>query len=353
MNAILLIEENPEARESTAELLRLAGYSVYTASDGKSGIQLALRHHPDVIISEIDMPQLDGYGILHLIQKQEDLNKTPFIFLTSKTGRNELRKGMEMGADDFITKPFSDVELLKAIERRIKRFEKLKCGVNMQTDMEYFSEIGFESALKDLLKESKENTYKQKQIIFSEGNHPQYLFYLKSGKVKSFKTNEEGKELTVQLYGPGDFLGYIALIEESPYRITAQAFDDCEVQLIPRKEFFDLVRTNSSFALAVIRVLARHNNQKAEQMVQLAYNSLRKRVAGSLLLLKDKFRNYKDSAQPNFIISITREELANLSGTTTESLIRTLSNFRAEKLIDIHGRSIEILDENKLENIVG
>ncbi|MFZ9718591.1 MAG: response regulator [Chitinophagaceae bacterium] len=111
MKTILLIEDNNDIRENTAEILELANYSVLTAENGKLGLALALEHKPDMIICDIMMPVLDGYGVLHVLQKNEALQQIPFIFLSAKSERSDLRKGMELGADDYITKPFTDTEL--------------------------------------------------------------------------------------------------------------------------------------------------------------------------------------------------------------------------------------------------
>src|SRR6478752_4177407 len=126
MRHILLIEDNDEIRENTAEILELANYKVDTAANGKLGVEKALKTTPDLIICDIMMPVLDGHGVLHLLQKNEILKNVPFIFLTAKAERGDFRKGMEMGADDYITKPFDDIELLNAVEVRLKKMEILE-----------------------------------------------------------------------------------------------------------------------------------------------------------------------------------------------------------------------------------
>src|SRR5678810_316693 len=125
MKSILVIEDNKDLRENTAEILDLAGYKTFTAENGKKGVDVALKEKPSVIVCDIMMPELDGYGVLHLLRKNETTQAIPFIFLTAKTERSDLRKGMEMGADDYITKPFEDIELLNAIEIRLKKAEIL------------------------------------------------------------------------------------------------------------------------------------------------------------------------------------------------------------------------------------
>ena len=121
MMKILIIEDNPDILENTSEILELSNYQVYTAPNGKEGVAKALANKPDLIVCDIMMPELDGYGVLHMLQKNPDLQDTPFIFLTAKTEKDEIRKGMSLGADDYITKPFDPTDLLNAIEGRIKK----------------------------------------------------------------------------------------------------------------------------------------------------------------------------------------------------------------------------------------
>jgi DNA-binding response OmpR family regulator len=126
MKSVLVIDDNNDIRENTAEILDLAGYKTFTAVNGKKGVELAIKEKPDLIVCDIMMPELDGYGVLHLLRKNADTQNIPFIFLTAKTERSDLRKGMEMGADDYITKPFEDIELLNAVEIRLKKAEVMQ-----------------------------------------------------------------------------------------------------------------------------------------------------------------------------------------------------------------------------------
>src|SRR6478736_281578 len=126
MKTILVIDDNNDLRENTAEILDLAGYKTLTAENGKRGVDLAIKEKPALIVCDIMMPELDGYGVLHLLRKHPDTQQIPFIFLTAKTERSDFRKGMEMGADDYITKPFEDIELLNAVEMRLKKSEILQ-----------------------------------------------------------------------------------------------------------------------------------------------------------------------------------------------------------------------------------
>jgi CRP-like cAMP-binding protein/CheY-like chemotaxis protein len=347
MNTILLIEDNTEVRENTAEILELANYRVITAENGKVGVEKALQETPDLIICDIMMPVLDGYGVLHLLNKNEKLRNIPFIFLTAKAERTDFRKGMEMGADDYITKPFTDIELLNSIERRLKKAALLKKEYSHGVEgmQAFLRDIGREDALKGLSEGRNINHYKKKQLIYSEGNHPGRLYFVQKGKVKTFKSNEDGKELTIGLYKEGDFFGYVSLLENTVYKESAEAMEDADIAIIPREDFESLINENPEVARKFIRMLAHNVTEKEEQLLGLAYNSLRKRVADALITLE---RKYKKSDTENFSIHISREDLANIAGTATESLIRTLSDFRGEKLIDIREGNIVILNEKKL-----
>lgn len=120
MKKILLIEDNEDIRNNTAEILELYNYDVVVAENGKLGVIKAMENKPDLIICDIMMPELDGYDVLHAIQRNETMKNTPFIFLTAKSERNDFRKGMEMGANDYITKPFGGAELLDAVNSRLR-----------------------------------------------------------------------------------------------------------------------------------------------------------------------------------------------------------------------------------------
>ncbi len=351
MSKILLIEDNHDVRENTAEILELANYTVFTAENGKLGVEMAMQEKPDLIICDIMMPVLDGYGVLHMINKHEELKNIPFIFLTAKAERGDFRKGMEMGADDYITKPFTDIELLNSIESRLRKVELLR--KDYSTDIkgmhEFMQDLGKGDALKSLSEGRNINHYRKKQIIYTEGNHPGRMFYVVSGKVKTFKSNDDGKELTVGLYSEGEFFGYIAMLENGVYRESAEALEDSEIALIPRDDFEQLINNNNEVSRKFIKMLAHNVVEREEQLLSLAYNSLRKRVADALITLQ---RKYQKGNEEHFSIHISREDLANIAGTATESLIRTLSDFRGEKLIDIKDGNIILLNEKKLHSML-
>ncbi len=350
MKTILIIEDNNDVRENTAEILELANYRVLQAENGKLGVEVAQKMKPDLIICDIMMPVLDGYGVIHLLNKNAETASIPFIFLTAKSERMDFRKGMEMGADDYISKPFDDIELLKAVEGRLKKSELLKAeySKNVAGLNKFFDEVQKIDELKNLSSERRVKTYRKKENIYSEGSGPVFLYFLSKGKVKTFRAHEYGKELITTLYKEGEFFGYTALLEERLYSETAEALEDSEVCLIPKEDFFSLMHNNLHVMKTFIKMLSDNVLEKEEQLVNLAYSSVRKRVAEALLLLQKRYDNEKEK---NFSISISREDLANIVGTATESLIRTLSDFKEEKMIEIKGSNITIINADKLKKL--
>ncbi len=349
MNSILVIEDNEHIRENTAEILELAGYKAFTAPNGKQGVEIALQETPSLIVCDIMMPELDGYGVLHLLKKNKSTENIPFIFLTAKTERADMRKGMEMGADDYITKPFDDIELLNAVEMRLKKLAiaQNKYPASSQGITSFLNDIK-NSGVKNLSENYEIETYHKKQHLYTEGKRPRFLFYLINGKIKGYKTNEDGKEYISDLYNSGDFIGYNPLIQEINYEDSAMALEDAEVMQIPRDDFLKMVYTDMNIASAFIRIMSHNVKEKEERLLQIAYGSLRKRIAKALIEIQNKFcgENTQES------ISISREDIAHYVGTATESLIRTLSDFKAEKLIEIKGANIFIKNVEKLRDLL-
>ena len=348
MKKILVIEDNNEVRENIAEILELSNYTVVTAEDGKKGVELALNEMPDLIVCDIMMPVLDGYGVLHLLNKHIETYGIPFIFLTAKSEKTDLRRGMGMGADDYITKPFDGIELLNAIEIRLKKAESIKQhAAKNNEDVSGFINDVKQTGNIQLTSNARElYDYKKKQTLYLEGQRPKAVYYVKSGKIKTYKTNEDGKELITNIYSNGDFFGYTYVLEEINYKENAQVLEDAEIMHIPKEDFLMLISANSQVAKQFIKLITHNVLDKEESLLNLAYSSLRKKVAYHLLQVFDKFRKDNENS-----IQISRENLAQTAGIATESLIRTLSDFKSEKLIDIQGSTITILNENMLRNL--
>lgn len=347
MKRILLIEDNADVRENTGEILSLANYEVLTARNGKEGVERAQLDLPDLIICDIMMPELDGYSVLHILSKNEKTSHIPFIFLTAKTEKSDIRRGMNLGADDYLTKPFDDTDLLNAIEARLKKHE-------MQTKTYEPSVEGFDKFihdaqkalnLKDLCKDRKVKKYKKKMEIFAEDESPQFMFFVKTGEVKAYKSHPDGKEFITNLYKENDFFGFEPLLENTSYKESAIAMEETELLLIPRNDFITLLQSHPDVSASFISLLCKKVSDKEAQLLHLAYNSVRQRTAEALL----KVWHVKNE-QP--AMNVSREDLAKLVGTASESVIRVLSDFKDEGLIEIENGKIKVISPKKLEQVI-
>ena len=350
MKSILVIDDNADIRDNTAEILELAGYKTFTAENGKRGVEVAQREKPDLIVCDIMMPELDGYGVLHLLRKNADTEHIPFVFLTAKTERSDFRKGMEMGADDYITKPFEDIELLNAIEVRLKKAAILdnKYSSSPQGINQFIKDVKGAGLISHMADQYDVENYTKKQVLYQESKRPKYLYYLVKGKVKGFKTHEDGKEYITDLFSDGDFIGYPALIEDKNYDDSAVLLEDSEIMQIPKEDFLQMIYGNMDIATKFIRIITQNVKEKEERLLSLAYSSLRKRVAKALVDINYKF----NTESGNKFLQISREDFAHYVGTATESLIRTLSDFKAEKLIEIKDGKISVVNIEKLKNLL-
>lgn len=350
MKTILLVEDNFEVRENTSEILELANFKVLTAENGKVGVELAQNERPDLIICDIMMPELDGYGVLHILSKQTNTANIPFIFLSAKAEKADLRKGMNLGADDYLTKPFDDSELLDAVETRLRKSQALNQEFlpNIDGLNKFIKEAKNLEDLKELSEDRKILTYKKKNNIYWEQDYANHLILINTGKVKTYKTNKDGKQLITGIHGEGDFIGFQALLSGSEYTESAMAMEDVEICKIPKDDFFNLLYSSRDVANKFVRILSNNLSDREEQLLHLAYNSVRQRVAEKLLEIKAEYNGIDE----NNAFSISREDLANMVGTAQESVIRTLSDFKEEALISIVSGKIKVLNEDRLNQLV-
>ncbi len=347
---ILIIEDNEDIRESSIEILKLAGYEVLEADNGKIGVELAQQHLPDMILCDIMMPELDGYGVLYLLSKNRETTNIPFIFLTAKAERADMRKGMEMGAYDYLTKPFDDMELLNTIESRFQKKEKI----------EAFYSKSFESLklltnqnqgldeLKKIIADRKVKQVRKKQIIYYESDNITGIYLILSGRVKAVKLSEDGRELVTGMYGPEEYLGIQAMLSGDHYNETTEAVDDTTICLLPKDTVKQLLDNYTDIGQKFIKVLSSNLIEKEEQLLQLAYHSVRKRMAEILLRLS---KQQKTSESLEGQIRISREDLASMAGMATETVSRTLSDFKDEGIIEKKGSVIDITDFSKLQKM--
>ena len=345
---VLIIEDNDDIRESTSEILELAGYAVIQAVNGKEGVAMAVSELPDLILCDIMMPEMDGYSVLHLLGKNQETAVIPFIFLTAKTDRQDMRKGMEMGADDYLTKPFDDVELFNAIAVRLQKYQHTKALIS--TSLNNLSKlIVNKSGLDELAKyisERKVRQIKKKQVIYYEGDTANGLYLLISGKVKTFKVAQDGRELLTGLYGPEEYFGTAALLAAENYMETAEAVENTALCLIPKDLMEQLLNKYPDVSASFIKLLANNVLQNEQQLLELAYHSVRKRMAEVILRLKGT-----DTEDNQQVLTVSRDNLASMAGIATETVSRILSDFKDEGLIERTGGKILVLDQLRLKNM--
>lgn len=350
MKKILLIEDDAVLRENTAELLELSNYKVITSSNGKTGIEMAKKELPDIIICDIMMPETDGYEVLEALSKDKNTKRIPFIYLSAKTERHDVRKGMNLGADDYITKPFNEDELISAIESRLAKVAILNEATNTKENNTFENPDEELKTLNDLKNFFDDNgelfTFAENETIYTEGEHSNYIYLINKGIVKCYKLDEQGKELTTALYKEDDLFGYTSFTQNLPYKETATAIKHTELVGIAKNDLKTVLNSNHQVTLELIQLLTNDLSTVKDQLLQMAYSSVNKKTATTLLKFAEKMNR-----KPNDPIKISRSDLASVAGIATETLIRTMSIFKKQGIIEIEGRNIKILDLEKLQDI--
>lgn len=345
---VLLIEDDAGLRGNTAELLELSGYQVVEASNGKLGVEKAIQEHPDIVVCDIMMPELDGYGVLKSLADNESTKFIPFIFLSAKTDRKDIRLGMNLGADDYITKPFNEDDLITAIESRLAKAAILSENHAIQEKNQY-NDNGIKTLndLKNFFDDNGEPfEFAIGETIYKEGQNSNYIFLVSKGVVKCYKLDEQGKELTTALYKEDDLFGYTSFIQNVPYRETATAIKSTKLLGISKDQLKHLLDDNHNITLELMQLLTNDLLDIKDQLLQMAYSSVNKKTATAILKFAEKMNR-----KPEDPIKISRSDLASVAGIATETFIRAMSSFKKEGLIEIEGRNIKILNLQKLQDI--
>ncbi|MBX3102586.1 MAG: Crp/Fnr family transcriptional regulator [Bacteroidetes bacterium] len=205
-----------------------------------------------------------------------------------------------------------------------------------------------EHSLQALDEHKTTHVYKKGQILFFEGNQPLGLFCVNQGAFKVYKTGVDGKEQIIHLAKPGDFLGYRALIANEKYTATAEALETSTACLIPKDGFFEVLERQPELSRKLMQNLCMELGVAAEKLISMAQKSVRERLAETLLTLLQSFQQ----SQTNTIaLQLPREDIANIAGTSTETVIRLLSEFKQDGMIEMSGKKILILDKAALQKV--
>jgi len=347
---ILLIEDDKILRENTRELLEFAGYNVVTATNGTSGIDKAKEHIPDVILCDIVMPETNGYGVLEILSSHHTTRYIPFIFLSAKTEIKNIRKGMVLGADDYIAKPFTEEDLIATIERRIEK----SAMISRVLEKEYSShQADTENDIRNLneLKNFFDDngnllSFKEGETTYSYGEHSKNVYLIIKGFVKCFRVDEKGKVLTTAIHKPDEFLGITSFYENTIYHESATALDDVHLAGISKKTLNQILGEHQNISLELMEVLNHDLEEIKEQLLHMAYGSVRRKTAQSLLYFAKAFNK-----KPKENMHVLRTDLASVAGIATETLIRTLSGFKRSGYLEVDKQYIRIMDQAQLELI--
>lgn len=190
--------------------------------------------------------------------------------------------------------------------------------------------------------------YKRGDILYQEGNRISGFFCINKGIIKVFKTGFDGKEQIIRFAKKGDIIAYRSVLSNELACTSAKVIEDCNVCFIPSEILITFIKSNSSFALELLKLACHELGEANSFITDIAQKTVRERLAEVLIFLVNDFG--LDSEQ-YLNISLTREELANIVGTATESVIRLLSDFKADKLVELNGRKIKILNSKGLEKI--
>ncbi|MGZ3919807.1 MAG: response regulator [Bacteroidia bacterium] len=351
MDTILLIEDNIELLDNISEILSLANYNVVKAKNGMEGLERMKEHSQQIslILCDIMMPILDGYGVLRAYENKPEMKGVPFIFLTAKSERADVRKGMDLGADDYLMKPFSGDELLSLINTRIRKSRAIK-------EMNQLEAADFESSFSDPSGFVTHELFKNKihikkvmkqDVLFTEGEKSFYLYYMLKGRAKSFRTNEFGKEYITNIYNAGDFLGYNAILDNGIHVDSAVTLESSEIAMLSKNDFIEVLSSNKKVYACFMKKISVLLNESEEKLPKMAYQSARKKVAEALIYVSKKY--CKNDQVLSF--NISRDDLSAISGISPESVSRNLTDLKNEGLIGVQNGELIILDFKKLINL--
>lgn len=346
--SILIIEDDLVLRENTKELLELSNFRIICAGDGKDGIDKALKYHPDLILCDISMPVIDGYGVLEFLSSNPGTKNIPFLFISAKSDLSEIRKGMNLGADDYITKPFNEHELINAINKRLSKFDSLKNSYTpgFKGEIQNLKVSSLEDFKNLLQKKGEKFRFQKRQTIYYENDNANFVYMIARGIVKTIKMDDEGKELITGIYKEDHLFGLTSFKSNSLYDETAVTINNTLGYRFSSKNFREIINNNPELMIEIAEVLTSHLSNLKDHLLETAYSSVLKKTTQTILQFAEKIPENSRN-----ITDITRNELAHIAGISTESFIRSLSQLRKKRLIEIDGRNIKILDFDQLKRI--
>lgn len=225
--------------------------------------------------------------------------------------------------------------------------EHISCASCFMRTLPLFRHLS-EEELQNISFHKITETHKRGSIIYQEGNRMNGFYCVQKGIIKIYKTGFDGKEQIIRFAQPGDLIGYRSVISNEPACTTTAVLEECILCHIPTVILLNLVKTNGNFAVELLKLTCKELGEANAYITDIAQKTVKERLAEIILHLNDEFG---DDAHGILKISLTREELSNIVGTATESIIRLLSEFKNKQLIELNGRKIKILDKPGLKHI--
>jgi CRP-like cAMP-binding protein len=203
-----------------------------------------------------------------------------------------------------------------------------------------------EQELQEIMLSKITETYKRGSIVYRQGNRMKGFYCVQSGIIKIFQTGFDGKEQIIRFAKAGDIIGYRSVVSNEPACTTTEAIEDAVLCHIPTEILIKLVKNNGNFAVELMKLTCKELGEANSYITDIAQKTVKERLAEILIHLDDEFG---EDSSGVLGISLTREELSNIVGTATESIIRLLSEFKSQDYIEINGRKIKILDKPGLK----
>jgi len=195
-----------------------------------------------------------------------------------------------------------------------------------------------------------EQEYSKGEVIFREGAYPSGIFYIKSGKVKKYKVAKDGGEQIIYVANTGELLGYHAILEGDRYPDSAAALEDSRIAFIPREDFAEALKQSGVLSTRLLKTLSHEFTVLVNSLTLFTQRSVRERLALQLVVLREKYKVAFQPGQP-VAINMSREDLANLVGTTRENIVRILGEFKEGGILETKGRKVIVLNVKELISI--
>jgi len=345
---ILVILEDFDLRIKITEILTIGKYNVKSTHSGKEAIDMIRANPVDIIISGVNLAEIDGLGVLRVVNKFMETASISFIMVLNNDEYHLARRAMELGADGYLMIPFDDGELLNHVEVRLRkrRFQQelfLKQHVKLRNIHNSNDELSW---LRARFEDMLPRAFKKNQVLYYRGEKRSLgLHYILSGKIKTYIADASGHVLITGIYGPHEYFGLQGALLGTENKEIAEAIDNTEILTIPYADVQNLISDYPELFGVFAKGLALKLSGRDEKLMDIAYYSVRKRIAKAIIELT----RLNPESNENYRFILPRYDLACFIGIATETLSRVLGDFTKEGLIEKEGNNIIVLDIDALK----